>query len=196
MRILLILLFVVSAVTSYSQKNDLKKFGVLEGTQKQGVLVGEKAPGFISKDQNGKEVKLKELLKKGPLVVVFYRGNWCPYCQRYLASLSDSASMIEKKGGKLIAITPEGAKGVEKTKVADGISLISDESGKIMKAYKLDFQLTDGYKAKVKKYLNVEMDELVVPATYVIDQSGKVVYRHFDYNYTKRASVQELLQHL
>ena len=95
----------------------------------EGLFINSKAYDFKAKDQNGNDVILKDLRKKGPVVVVFYRGNWCPYCNKELRRLQDSLQLITAKGAQLIAITPEGKEGVDSTVAKPGASfpIISDE---------------------------------------------------------------------
>ena len=104
----------------------------------EGLFIASKAPDFKATDQNGKEIRLKDLLKKGKVVVVFYRGQWCPYCNKELSRLQDSLQFIIDKGATLIAISPEKpemvAKTVEKTKAT--YSILYDKELKIMKAEK------------------------------------------------------------
>jgi len=127
---LLLALLLVSAANVYAQEKP------------EGLFINSKAPDFKAKDQNGNDVVLKDLRKKGPVVIIFYRGYWCPYCSKELQKLEDSLQAIKDKGAQLIAITPEKpegiAKTVEKTKVS--YSIISDEELKIMKAYGVAFQ--------------------------------------------------------
>jgi peroxiredoxin len=86
----------------------------------EGLFLNSKAPDFKGKDQNGADVRLKDLLKKGKVVLVFYRGEWCPYCNKNLKRLEDSLQLIKDKGATVIAVTPEQpesiAKTIEKTK--------------------------------------------------------------------------------
>ena len=109
-------------------------FLIAQGTP-MGLPVSVKAPGFAAKDQSGKTIRLTEVLKMGPAVIVFYRGQWCPYCNRQLIALEDSLSFIKEKGATLIAISPEKpenvAKTIEKTKAT--YSVLFDEGLKIMK---------------------------------------------------------------
>src|ERR1041384_8178648 len=94
----------------------------------EGLFINSKAPEFKAKDQNGKELSLKDMRKKGPVVIIFYRGFWCPYCNRELTRLEDSLKLITDKGAQLIAITPEKPEGIAKTveKTQAGFSIISD----------------------------------------------------------------------
>src|SRR5258708_6668360 len=77
----------------------------------EGLFINSKAPDFKSKDQNGNELVLKDMRKKGPVILVFYRGYWCPYCNRELQRLQDSLQLITEKGAQLVAITPEKQEG-------------------------------------------------------------------------------------
>ena len=72
----------------------------------EGLFINSKAFDFKAKDQNGVEVNLKDLRKKGNVVVVFYRGAWCPYCTRYVKRLQDSLDLIRARGAQLVVITP------------------------------------------------------------------------------------------
>lgn len=171
----------------------------------EGLFIGSKAPDFKGKDQNDQEIKLKDLLKKGKVVLVFYRGQWCPYCNRQLSALQDSLQLIVDKGATLLAVSPEKSemidKTVEKTKAA--YSVIHDKDLKIMKAYDVEFEVPEN---TVTRYRNAGIDlekangengkYLPVPAVYIIDKESTVTYRFFDKDYKKRPSVKELLDNL
>src|SRR6187455_874671 len=81
--------------------------GLLAQEAPEGLFIASKAPDFKAKDQNGKDVRLKDLLKQGKVVLVFYRGQWCPFCNRELKKLEDSLQYIREKGATLVAVTPE-----------------------------------------------------------------------------------------
>src|SRR4029077_2245810 len=93
-----------------------------------GLFLASKAPDFKAADQFGKEIRLKDVLKKGKVVLVFYRGEWCPYCNRELAHLQDSLQMITDKGATVIAVTPEKPENIQKTveKTKAGYSILCD----------------------------------------------------------------------
>lgn len=157
-------------------------------------------------NQNGEEYKLSDALKKGPVVLTFYRGEWCPYCNRYLANVTDSLFYIQEKGASFIAISPEKEKNIMKMaeKVGDGISILSDNEGNVMKAYDVDFMVTSAYQNKIKMGLLTSIKKsngqeaaiLPVPATYIISKEGKIIYRYFDINYTQRAPISAILKAL
>ena len=173
----------------------------------EGLFINSKAPDFKAKDQNGNEIVLKDLRKKGPVILVFYRGYWCPYCNKELLRLEDSLQLIVNKGAQLIAITPEKQEGVAKTieKTKATYPIITDEEMKIMKAYDVTYQVDD---KTVGRYKMASIDlaanngqkpgavYLPVPAVYIINKDGEISYRFFDPDYKKRPSVKDLLESL
>lgn len=169
----------------------------------EGLFINSKAYDFKAKDQNGKDVILKDMRKKGPVVLVFYRGNWCPYCNRELKRLQDSLQLITAKGGQLVAITPEGKEGVDSTIAKTGatFSIISDDEMKISSHYGVVFKVDDRTVGRYKnagidllKINNTKEAFLPVPAVYVINEDGAVTFRYFNEDYRKRISVKELLE--
>ncbi|MEO6537955.1 MAG: peroxiredoxin-like family protein [Ferruginibacter sp.] len=171
----------------------------------KGLNVNDKAPEFSAVDQNGKPFELKKELNKGSVVLVFYRGQWCPYCNRQLKELEDSLSLMTAKGATLVAVTPEKSDNISKTieKTKASYPILYDDGLKIMKSYDVAFSVDE---KTIEKYKGYGIDftkangdngaNLPVPAVYIINKEGKVVYRYFDKNYSKRASVAEILQYL
>ena len=172
----------------------------------EGLFINSKAPDFKANDQYGNEIRLKDVLKDSVVVLVFYRGQWCPYCNRQLKKLEDSLQLIKQKGARLIAITPEKpefiSKTIEKTKAS--YPLLYDKDMKIMKAYAVSFEVDE---RTVSRYKNADIDlvtangqkdkvYLPVPAVYIINKEGTIVYRFFDSDYKKRASVEVILENL
>jgi peroxiredoxin len=170
-----------------------------------GLKVGDKAPLFSANDQNGETVSLKNVLEKGPVVIIFYRGQWCPFCNKYLSRLNDSLQFIAGKGAAVIAIAPETVEGVTKTieKTKASFSIISDADMAIMKSYKVNFAVDTATVSRYKKY-GIDFDaangsngaNLPVPATYIISKEGVIKYAYFNTDYRKRPPVQELLDNL
>lgn len=171
-----------------------------------GLKVGDKAPDFSATDQNGKQTDLKTELKKNKsLVVFFYRGEWCPYCNKHIQQLQDSLQLLTAKGAMVIGVTPETSESLKKTiaKTKASFPMLSDKNNAIMKAYKVDYVMASDMVAKYKTYgidLNKsngnETSTLPVPATYIIDKNGTIKFVHFDKDYKKRASVKEMMQYL
>ena len=171
----------------------------------EGLFLNSKAPDFKLKDQNGEEVSLKALRKKGQTVLIFYRGNWCPYCNKQLKGLNDSLGMIIGKGAQLIAITPEASAGIDSTVAKTGalFPILYDEGGKMAAAYQVAFKVDEKTVNRYKmagidllKNNNQKEAILPVPAVYIINSEGTVTYRYFDENYKKRVSVAEILKNI
>lgn len=168
-----------------------------------GLKQGEKAPEFIGFDNSGKKLDLKDLLKHHKAVVLFfYRGQWCPYCNKQISQLQDSLQLLTAKGAYVVGVTPETGENINKTidKTHASFSIIQDKGYVIMKAYGVNYVVGPEMYAKLKGYgIDLEKNNgntdhvLPVPATYVIDRSGKIVYVQFDKDYTKRASVSAIL---
>jgi peroxiredoxin len=172
----------------------------------EGLFINSKAADFKGKDQNGDEVSMKDLRKKGSVVVIFYRGNWCPYCNKELKRFQDSIQYITDKGARVVAITPEMSDGISKTVEKTGVTfpIVYDKDMKIAKAYGVLFEVDEKTKARYKSFgndllvINGQKDKayLPVPAVYIVNRDGSVVYRFFDEDYRKRVSVKDILDNL
>jgi peroxiredoxin len=180
-------------------------FAQTDATKPTGLKVGDDAPDFTAKNQSGKEVQLKKLLKKGDVVVLFYRGQWCPYCNKQLSKVNDSLAMITAKGATVLAITPEVEENIAKTvtKTKASFDILEDKGLAIMKDYKVSFAVDEKTIEKYKGY-GIDFDKanganganLPVPATYIISKEGKIKYVFFNTDYSKRASVKDILENL
>ncbi|KQC01763.1 peroxiredoxin-like family protein [Pedobacter sp. Hv1] len=166
------------------------------------LKVGEKAPLFSAKDNNGKLIDLKKVLKEHQSVVLFfYRGQWCPFCSKHIKNLQDSLQVLTAKGAYVIGVSPENAAGIDKTiaKTKASFSIISDRDYGIMKAYQVNYAMEPGLADKYKKggldvaLANGQVDYVLpVPATYIIGRDGKIKFAYFDKDYKKRPSVKLL----
>lgn len=181
-------------------------FSVIAQTpQPRGLKAGDTAPLFTATDNNGNPFSLEAALKKGDVVLMFYCGQWCPYCNKQMSQMNDSLSIITAKGATVVAISPEIQENVVKTiaKTKASFPVISDRNMRIMKDYQVNFAVPQ---ATVDRYKNVGIDftlangengaNLPVPATYVIGRNGKIKYVFFNPDYRKRASVKEIASYL
>lgn len=177
-----------------------------QGDHKQKYGVGDNAPSFTGIDQYEQEISSEEVLQKGPIVLVFYRGTWCPYCKKHVSALQNSLEEFTKLGASIVVVTPEQSEFVDKMvkKTDASFSIIHDKDYVIMKAFGLDFKIS---KETVPSYYNYvlngtreangnEDDILPIPATYVINTQGTIDYTHFDPNYKNRSSMEDILTHL
>lgn len=188
MKYILTIIILVTYLISFSQKE---------------LPIGSKAPSFVAKDQYGKTIESNKLLKKGPLVVLFYRGYWCPNCNRQMSHVADSMKMITDFGASVVAITPEKGEYFEKTKKETNasFSFIYDENHKIMDDFKVTWQMGKT-KSFFWKFGGINLDKssgnndraLPVPATYIIDQSGKIIGGYFNEDHKKRMAVSQIIE--
>ena len=171
----------------------------------EGLFINSKAPEFKLKDQSGIDVSLKELRRKGPVVLLFYRGNWCPFCNRELKAFQDSLEQIQAKGAQVVAITPETREGIDSTirKTGAVFPLLYDENLKVATEYQVVYNLDDKTVSRYKvggidllKTNNQKVAMLPIPAVYIINKEGTVTYRYFDENYRNRVSVKEILKNI
>jgi len=187
-------LLLVSALQSQAQEKP------------EGLFINSKAPDFKGKDQNGNEIVLKDLRKKGPVVVIFYRGYWCPYCNKELTRFQDSLQLITEKGASVLAVTPEASEGVNKTieKTKAVFPIIHDEEMKISKQYKVAYEVDERTAGRYKSFgtdlLAINEQKLKawlpVPAVYIVNKEGSVTYRYFNEDYKKRPFVKDILAEL
>lgn len=157
---------------------------------------------FKLSNAKGEELSSSELLKNGPLVITFYRGGWCPYCNLELRALQAILPEIHAKGGQLIAITPETPDNSLSTQEKNELSfeVLTDAHNAYARQLGLVFQLPsdlrevyDSFGIDLIKSNGDESYELPLAATYVVDASGEISYAFLDADYTKRAEPQAIL---
>lgn len=201
--ILVCCLFAFSSGSAFSQESNLEKFGIETKTNvPKGLSAGEKAPNFRGLNQKGEKITLSGLLAEGPVVLVFYRGYWCGYCNRHLAELQEQLASFSDLGVKVVAVTPENEAGISKTieKTSVSFDIISDHDGSIMDGFGVGFQVNEGYQKKMVNYLGEELQNLhesgeailPIPATYVIGKDGLIIKSFFNPDYSKRSALNEV----
>jgi len=170
------------------------------------LKIGEDAPIIRGIDQFNSNIDSDEILKDKKILLLFYRGNWCPYCKKHLASLQDNLEEFSKKGVYVIVVTPEKADKIEETtiKFNASFSIIHDLKNKIMNDYKVAFDVNkenvpnyfEFTLKKVRDYNENDNNVLPVPATYLIDKNHKISYVHYNPDYSKRSNFSKILKHL
>ena len=178
---------------------ELKASSIMKSALKK----GDKLPEFALKDVQRGEISSKALLKNGPIVLTFYRGGWCPYCNLQLRDLQKHLSEFKAAGAELVAISPEKPDGTAETVKKEGLDffVLSDPDGKVGKQFGLMFKLTDELKSLYQKFgidlekVNDNKDwELPLAATYIVNQQGEIIYSFVDADYKKRAETKELVK--
>lgn len=175
---------------------------IASGQAQRALKAGERAPDFVLNDPDGQPVSSRDLLAKGPLVISFYRGVWCPYCNLELQALQDAVSAIRAKGANLIAISPQTPPNSRRSQRDNKLEfpILSDVKSEVAKAFGIRFALPD-YLVEVykgfKNDLPVINDDpswvLPMPARYVIGRDGTIAYAEINPDYTQRPDPSELL---
>lgn len=168
---------------------------IASGQAARAIKAGDRAPSFTLKDQDGNDVSSAELLRHGPLVITFYRGVWCPYCNIELRAINEVLPQIEGYGASVVAISPQTAvnsrKSVRDNKL--GFPVLNDSNGEVGAAFGLRFALP-GYLVDLYKALKNDLPAfngdpswtLPMPARYVIGRDGIVLYSEVNPDYTHR----------
>ncbi len=146
---------------------------------------------------DGSEVRLSEMLGEGPVVVVFYRGGWCPYCNEHLAAWESMRGELEQAGGKLVAISPERPSAAEATRANGKLAydVLSDTRLEAARMFGVKFEMDEATQAKYMGYgVNLAKAnasgawELPHPATFVVDRGGVVQFAQVQQDFKNRTS--------
>jgi peroxiredoxin len=153
------------------------------------LLIGEKIPGVTLTDVSGKRINLLELAAQKPSVIVFYRGGWCPYCNLHLSELQTIESDIIKAGYRIIAISPDSpesmAASISKNKL--NYLLLSDNQTEASRGFGLAFQAPERYAERLgKASADQNKNVLPVPAVFVVNIDGEILFEHINPDYKTR----------
>jgi peroxiredoxin len=179
---------------------------VMEALVKNAIQLGDKAPDFKLFNQLGQSVRLYSFLKRGPVVLTWYRGSWCPYCNMHLQYLQRNISIFKELGANLLALSPEKPDNSLNLKEKNELEfqVLTDLDNKVAKDYGIVFKLIDEVSNLYKNTFNLNLeayndsgsDELPIPASYVIDQSGIIRYSYVNPDYTQRAEPKDIIEAL
>ena len=168
---------------------------IASGQAKRALKAGDQAPEFALPDPDGNLVSSKALLAKGPLVLTFYRGVWCPYCNFDLTALEEARPEIEKRGASLVAVSEQTAANSRKSQRANnlGFPILADRAGSLAAKFGIRWTVPDDLK-KIHKMLGADLEAfngedswtLPMPARYVIGQDGVIAYAEINPDYTRR----------
>ncbi|GLR70255.1 peroxiredoxin-like family protein [Agaribacter marinus] len=180
------------------------------------INVGDKVPDFTLKDRNGSYRSLTEYLTDGPLVITFYRGVWCPFCNMQLAAYNAVLNDIHATGAQLVAITPETENAMEvlaqsnapseakeSAKRVVDFDILHDAKTEVARKFGLVFELPSSHK-RLLDMLSFDVERangdnsyaFADPATYVVGADGFVKWAFVPNNYRKRAEPEDILKAL
>jgi peroxiredoxin len=175
---------------------------IASGAADRALKAGDRAPPFALPDPEGRLVQSTELLEQGPLIVSFYRGVWCPYCNMELQALEAARPEFEKLGATLVAISPQIPANSRKSVRQNQLSfpILSDARGEVGAAFGLRFKLPD-YLVALYKDLKNDLPTfnddpawtLPMPGRFVIGQDGVILYAEVNPDYTRRPEAEDML---
>lgn len=184
--VLLICLALIVHGQSASSAKEIKPLGV-----------GTSIPNSTLLTVNNEKVKVHDIVQGQNTILIFYRGGWCPYCNIHLAELAQSEEEIRNLGFQIIGISPDDIANLQPTIDKDEISytLYSDPDSELIHKMKLAFKPDCFTRLFLKSRTEGKAtDTLPVPAVYIVDKEGVIQYVHFDPNYIKRLSADELIK--
>jgi peroxiredoxin len=171
------------------------------GVPDKALKVGDRAPDFELPNAAGKKIKLSELTERGPVVVTWYRGGWCPYCNIALRGFQKSWPELRAAGATLVAVSPETPDNSLSTAEKNHLDfeVLSDRANKVAHAYGVAYKIPKVIAVQFKGRLDLakhngdDSSTLPLGATYVVDREGIIRYAFVDADYRKRAEPSTVL---
>jgi peroxiredoxin len=167
------------------------------------ISIGQQAPNFELSNAQGEHVLLSDLLENGPVVVTFYRGDWCPYCNLQLKALHSRLADIHMLGAELIAISPQMPDAsVTKTVLNElQFPVLSDQDASVARQYGVAWEVPDLILEHMRKDRNLDLavinngngNVLPIPATFILDRDGIVLWRYVDVDYRTRGEPSDII---
>jgi peroxiredoxin len=169
-----------------------------------GLRIGQTAPDFALLNQHQRVVTLSERLAKGPTVVCFLRGEWCPYCMLEMRALRAIWPLVNGRGASLICVHPQRVEVSSRFAEGSGIDECSDETQEVLAGFQVRFPLSNGLMRAYRASFGLDLSQLnangqwnlPVPATFVIDQDGVIKARQFCPDFRVRVEPGYILQAL
>ncbi|MBI2375699.1 MAG: AhpC/TSA family protein [Deltaproteobacteria bacterium] len=167
-----------------------------------GIAVGQRAPDAVLRDANGQAVQLRDLVAKGPILLVFYRGGWCPFCNFQIHELTSAFPELERRGVTPVAVSVDRIEEAAKTKATYTIlfPVLSDPELAAHRAFRIVHHADEAEVARLKGFgFDVERSsgrdhhDFAIPSVFVIDRDGLVRWAHADADYKVRPSTAQLL---
>ncbi|RCW38325.1 peroxiredoxin-like family protein [Marinilabilia salmonicolor] len=156
------------------------------------LLYGEKIPNADLVEADGSSHQLYSLIQEKPSVLLFYRGGWCPYCNRHLAEIRDVEQQVEELGYQILAVSPDSPENLKVTDKDQQLNyrLFSDANGELCKKAGIAFKAPDKYGSMLKEKSGGQNDEglLPVPAVFVVDHDGVILFEYINPDYSTRLS--------
>lgn len=176
---------------------------IKQGIDQSALRVDDEIPLFDLLNVHGQSIAIADLLKQGPIVLTFYRGSWCPYCNLELRAYQRSLADIKKQGGQVVAVSPElpdsSLSNAEKMSLE--FEVLSDIGNKVAYQFGLVFTMPDDlievYKqlgSDITGYTGDDSWQLPIPATYLVTPNRRIIFSYINIDYLQRANLQEIIE--
>jgi peroxiredoxin len=194
----------VPAEIMQTMMEEMKKL-VESGTAEAAIKPGDPFPGFTLPDADQQSKSLSDYLSNGPVVISFYRGAWCPYCNLELNALQQRLAEIEAAGASLVAISPQTPdhSDDQRGKSRLDFDILSDIGQVLGRQCGLVFTLPEALRAiyqawgvDLPEYNGDDSFELPIPATYILDRNGIIRYAFVNMDYTQRLEPDIIIEQL
>ena len=181
---------IISKAKAFQQGNDA-------------IKIGQKAPNFELPNPEGKFITLESALDHGPVVLTFYRGDWCPYCNLQLRALQARLNDIHALGATLLAISPQVPDGsMTKTEISEmEFIVLSDQDAKVASEYGIAWKVPEFLMEHMRVDRRLDLEEinhskggiLPIPATFVLNADGLVTWSYVNVDYRTRSEPDEII---
>ena len=173
--------------------------------EEKSIKIGETITNFSLKNAKNEVVNSSDILKNGKMIIAFYRGSWCPYCNLELKALQEKISEFKEKNATLVAISPQSPDNsltiIEKHHLT--FEVLTDKDNVFAKQLGIVFELQD-FVLPYYHALGIDLssfnknadNSLPIPAVFVVNESSKIIYKFADANYMNRIDIDELLKTL
>jgi len=175
------------------------------GIEQHILGVGAKAPDFALPDASGRIVRSSDLLALGPVILNFFRGRWCPYCMTELEAWRDLYPIVRDRAGLLVAISPQTTRQSDFTQGQHQIPfpLLNDEGCKVAEKFGIAYVIPDWHQQHYRNvlvnipFVNGDQSwKLILPATYVLDRDGTILFAEAYADFRVRPEPEEVLRHM
>lgn len=167
------------------------------------LKLGEQAASFTLPNQDGNLIALNDVLAKGPVVLTFYRGSWCPYCNLQLRALQARLSEIHDLGATLVAVSPQVPdESLTKNEISEmDFTVLSDQDAKVASEYGIAWEVPEFLVEHMRVDRNLDLEAinngngnvLPIPATFVLSADGEVMWRYVDVDYRTRSEPDDII---
>lgn len=174
--------------------------------QVEGLKIGDLVKDFSAVDIYDNTYILRKSLEKGKVVLIFIRGQWCPFCNKHLKHIQNQLPLIYAKGASFVIVSPEKSEFIKQTieKTGAEFTILFDNDDKIAKMFDVLFKpnvierflYNTVMQANLKETHSDDSEQLPIPATFIINQDFSIKWRHFNPDYKKRAKVEDIINNL